>query len=55
MTQRARFWLSVVVLATLALSSTGCNGPEVAGKSDRPWSNPRSWEHGLPTGINDGR
>lgn len=34
---------------------TGCGTPETANKSDRPWNSPRSWEHGLPAGINEGR
>jgi hypothetical protein len=34
---------------------TGCGGPESANKSDRPWNTPKSWENGLPSGINEGR
>lgn len=34
---------------------TGCGTPETANKSDRPWNTPRSWEHGLPSGLNEGR
>ncbi len=54
MKRNARLIFAVLLLA-LCGALTGCHGPEVAGKSDRPWSNPRSWEHGLPSGLNEGR
>lgn len=35
---------------------TGCTTPETAeNESERPWNAPRSWEHGLPGMMNEGR
>ena len=45
----------VLFLALVSSLLVGCSGPESANKSDRPWNTPRSWENGLPSGINEGR
>ncbi len=45
----------VLFLAFASSLLVGCSGPESANKSDRPWNTPRSWENGLPSGINEGR
>jgi len=42
------------VLLTLG-GLTGCSTPDPENTSARPWSQPRSWEHGLPTNIMEGR
>ena len=48
--------LFVAVLGGIALMAlTGCGTPETANKSERPWNSPKSWENGLPSGINEGR
>ena len=45
--------LLLTIAATFALS--GCSSTDTKNASARPWSSPRSWEHGLPTGITEGR
>jgi hypothetical protein len=48
----------LVLLGLLAVGGflTGCSTPESAeNESERPWSAPRSWEHGLPGFMNEGR
>ncbi|MBL9166842.1 MAG: hypothetical protein JNN07_03810 [Verrucomicrobiales bacterium] len=52
---RLRSWLAFLGCLVLVLGFSGCGTPETANKSDRPWNTPRSWEHGLPSGINEGR
>ncbi len=43
--------LFVLALAGLA----GCATPDPENTSARPWSQPRGWEHGLPTNMMEGR
>jgi hypothetical protein len=45
-------WL--VLLAGVALSLAGCSTPD-SELSSRPWNAPKSWEHGLPSGMTEGR
>jgi hypothetical protein len=40
----------------MALVLTGCKTTaESENASERPWNAQKGWEHGLPTGINQGR
>jgi hypothetical protein len=50
-----RFVWMALALCLGCLLLPGCGTPDTANKSDRPWNTPRSWEHGLPSGINEGR
>jgi hypothetical protein len=34
---------------------TACKTTESENMSERPWNTQRGWEHGLPSGINQGR
>ena len=48
----------VVVWLALALGGaflSGCKATEDEELSTRPWNTPKSWEHGLPTGMYEGR
>ena len=36
--------------ATLA-SGIGCASTDAENVSERPWNAPKSWEHGIPTGL----
>ncbi len=46
----------LLLLAALAIVCTGCKTTtEPENASERPWNAQRGWEHGLPTGINQGR
>jgi len=49
-------WLALG-LAALALSGalTGCASTETENLSERPWNSPKTWESGMPSGINEGR
>jgi hypothetical protein len=49
------FLLSFVLGFIALVLSTGCSTPDPENTSARPWSQPRSWEHGLPTNIMEGR
>lgn len=42
---------SLLALALLLGSATGCATSEPENISERPWNAPKSWEHGLPTGM----
>jgi len=46
------FWLGLV-LGSLALS--GCATADNENLSERPWNSPKTWENGMPSGINEGR
>lgn len=38
------------------LGATGCSTTrDTENVSERPWNAPKNWEHGLPTGLMDGR
>lgn len=47
-------FLFAMVLAAAALS-VGCAGTESENVSVEPWNTPRSWEHGLPPAMFEGR
>ncbi len=48
------FLLCLLAVGAMFLSS--CASPETAeNESERPWNAPRSWEHGLPGFMNEGR
>lgn len=49
-----RFLLLLFVAGTLLLSS-GCKTTEEDELSARPWNTPKSWEHGLPSSMLEGR
>lgn len=45
-----------LVLLVLALGSSGCSTTtESENLSSRPWNTPKSWEHGMPGGMFEGR
>lgn len=45
----------LLALATVSLLS-GCATDDASeNASTRPWNEPRGWEHGLPSTINQGR
>jgi hypothetical protein len=48
--------LSLLLLcAALTLLVCGCQTTDPENASERPWNAQKGWEHGLPSGINDGR
>ncbi len=47
-------WSLLITFVALVFT-TGCSTPDPENTSARPWSQPRSWEHGLPTNIMEGR
>jgi len=48
-------WAFLLVLVLAGLASGGCASTESENLSERPWSAPRSWETGLPSGMYDQR
>jgi hypothetical protein len=44
----------ILALAGL-LSLAGCATNEPDNLSERPWNAPKGWEHGLPSGLMEGR
>jgi len=51
-----RILLSLLLAAAAGLFFTGCvSDDSIENASSRPWNQPRGWEHGLPSGINEGR
>jgi hypothetical protein len=51
---RFAFSLLLVVLGGLFLPGCASDGAS-ENASSRPWNQPRGWEHGLPSSINEGR
>lgn len=49
-----RWWLAAC-FAGLTLLLWGCATTETENMSERPWNAPKSWEHGLPQGLFEGR
>ncbi|MEI7733488.1 MAG: hypothetical protein WCO56_28210 [Verrucomicrobiota bacterium] len=50
--------VSWMLLAMAALLAAGCGtveGDAHRNTAERPWNNPKSWETGLPSTINEGR
>jgi hypothetical protein len=43
----------ILALAVMAggFFLTGCAHTEHENMSERPWNSPKSWEHGMPTGM----
>ena len=51
-----RLALSLLLFALGSLLLTGCATDQASeNASVRPWNQPRGWEHGLPSSINEGR
>jgi len=51
-------WNRVYLLLAVILVgfATGCaTTSDSANLSERPWNAPKNWEHGLPTGLMEGR
>ena len=45
-----------LLLVAAVLCFAGCSTTvDSENASVRPWNQPRGWEHGLPTTINEGR
>jgi outer membrane biogenesis lipoprotein LolB len=47
------WFLLLLALAPLVLA--GCASTESENASARPWNSPKGWEHGLPSGMTEGR
>lgn len=48
--------LRLLLLGVLfALVVVGCKTTDTDNAAEIPWNSQRGWEHGLPTGINQGR
>jgi hypothetical protein len=45
----------VLLLGFVLLACVGCATTGEENLSARPWNSPYSWEHGLPTGMMEGR
>lgn len=45
----------LLLLALTALVLGGCASTESDNLSARPWNSPKSWEHGLPSAMTEGR
>ena len=45
----------LLFLALIALWTGGCATTESENASARPWNAPKGWEHGLPSGLYEGR
>jgi hypothetical protein len=48
-------WLGLLLILLAGLSLAGCATQEPENASARPWNAPKSWEGGMPMGINEGR
>jgi type IV pilus biogenesis protein CpaD/CtpE len=48
-------WLLLCLLAVIAGGLAGCATQDPDNLSARPWNTPRSWEHGLPPEMLEGR
>ena len=46
---------SFVLFLLLGVALSGCSTTESENESVRPWNTPKSWETGLPGGMNEGR
>lgn len=44
----------LILSLLVAVFATGCVTDD-ASLSERPWNTQQNWEHGLPTGMNQGR
>jgi hypothetical protein len=50
-----RRMLLVLVLGVISGAVTGCSTTEPDNQSAIPWNSPKGWEHGLPSGMNQGQ
>lgn len=48
-------WLLLLAGALLGLAGCGTIEGDAQNYSEQPWNRQRTWETGLPSGINDGR
>lgn len=57
MVSKLRHWpvAIMLLLAVIVITGSGCATTDSETLSERPWNAPKSWEHGLPTGIMEGR
>ncbi|MEW6304335.1 MAG: hypothetical protein AB1705_12730 [Verrucomicrobiota bacterium] len=51
---KARFALLALTLF-VGLMASACGTTEPNNRSARPWNAPKTWEHGLPVGLTEGR
>jgi hypothetical protein len=47
-----RFWF---LMAVVVCAFAGCKTTDPDNASERPWNAQQGWQHGLPSGINQGR
>ena len=47
--------VSLLLLTDALLALCGCATTESENDSVRPWNAPKGWEHGLPSGMTEGR
>lgn len=52
---RLDWWPAGLAVVLLFLLSGCASTDDAANLSERPWNAPRSWEHGLPSGMFEGR
>lgn len=52
---RSLCWLGLLLIVLAGLMVNGCATEDPENASVRPWNAPKSWEGGLPSGINEGR
>jgi hypothetical protein len=45
--------LKVFLVGILLMIFSGCASTDPKNRSDRPWASPKSWESGLPGGMDD--
>ncbi|MCI0541511.1 MAG: hypothetical protein L0Z50_40450 [Verrucomicrobiales bacterium] len=52
-----QIWNRVFLLLSILLAglAAGCATQDPMNASERPWNAPKNWEHGLPTGLMEGR
>lgn len=56
MNDRARTYLRGLLAAVFVGLLAGCaSTDDSANLSERPWNAPKSWEHGMPAGMFEGR
>jgi len=48
-------WPALLAAVLLALGAGCASSRDADNLSERPWNAPRSWEHGLPAGMFEGR
>lgn len=52
---RLRWLVQGAFLIAILLLQSGCANTSTRHASERPWNTPKSWEHGLPSGMYEGR